>query len=616
MKFVKLNLATVWGDTAFVSRPQCQSSPGESVASVVLGAVLLGYAAFAVVSSLAAPTWEFDDAIPLLHGVLVQQGRTPNIDFSSFYPPLGPYVTAGLFTLLGRTIVATRIFGGAMYVLLILLATRLLRSHFPRFRPMAMIAVTLVAASIGKGIALPSWPGFGLSVVVLLAYLSCQTSPNGRPHRWRAIALAGILTGLALLYRLNFGAYVAAVVAVDLVIDWWWSGKARWSSDRLKSLSVSAAAFFIPMLVCFLGFCSWAYGTRMGAAISQFTITAQRTMLQHGFVELTFHIRLVFCALIFPAIWYCLRILKARGKLPWNALAVFSFDFGLLVLTIAWGNHVSIVGILLVSELVSVVFLQLFVHRLPRLEFCLILFYCFQLHYLLSRVDGFHSRFLPVVPVMLLPFLLLEDLDAREMKPGFLFNIVVLAVLGPAILVLFAAPQFRLSASRLANGTRLIGDVLRHPGLTDTDRVLGPTQPEAAWASVYPDFDELDAMRYLRGVTTSTEPIFVGVRDHSRVFFNDLRIYWLSGRTIGVKTFQLETRDATEPRVQREIIADLNQNNVQWMILDCHPEAGDETFLRRAYVGSTLLDDYIRTNFQEQARFGRFAVLREQCCVK
>jgi len=129
---------------------------------VVVGAVLFGYATLAVVCSLAAPTWEFDDAIPLLHGVLVQQGRVPNIDFSSFYPPLGPYVTAALFSLLGRTIVATRILGGAMYVLVILFATRLLRFHFPRSRPMAMIAVLLVAASIGKGIALPSWPGFGL----------------------------------------------------------------------------------------------------------------------------------------------------------------------------------------------------------------------------------------------------------------------------------------------------------------------------------------------------------------------------------------------------------------------------------------------------------------------
>ena len=610
VKFVTLSIPTVSGKTAFASRPQWQSWPGEKLASMVLGALLLGYTAFAVVSSLAAPSWAFDDAIPLVHGVLVQQGRIPSIDFFSFYPPLGPYVNAALFTLLGRTIVATRLFGGGVFCLVILLATRLFRSHFPHSVPIAMITVLLVAASIAKGIALPLWPGFGLSAVALLAYLSSQTSPNGRPHRWLAVALSGILTGLAVLYRLNFGAYVAAVVAVDLVINWWSSGKLRWKSDRLKSLSVTAAAFFIPMLICFFGFCFWVYGTRMVAAIAQFTVTAQRTMLHRGFVDLTYHMRLVSCAVVFPAGWYCLRILKARGKLPWSTLAVVAFDVGLLVLTVAWGNHVSIVAILVVAEFASVVFLQLFVQRLPRLEFCLILFYCFQLHYFLSRADGFHTRFLGVVPVMLLPFLLLEDVDTGKRNSAFFSKGVVLAVLGPAILVLFAAPQFRLSASRFTHGIRLIADVIRHPHLADTDRVLGPTRPEAAWASVYPDVDELDALRYLRAATSNADPIFVGVQDHSKVFFNDLRIYWLSGRPIGVKTFQLETGDATEPGVQRGIIADLNQNNVQWMIIDRHPEPGDETFIRRAYVGSTLLDSYIRTNYQEQARFGQFSVLR------
>jgi hypothetical protein len=93
---------------------------------------------------------------------------------------------------------------------------------------------------------------------------------------------------------------------------------------------------------------------------------------------------------------------------------------------------------------------------------------------------------------------------------------------------------------------------------------------------------------------------------------NDLRIYWLSSRPIGVRTFQLESGIATEAEVQREIIADLEQNHVQWLIIDRRPEAGDETFIRRGYVGSTLLDNYIRVNFQEQAHFDHFLVLRQQ----
>ena len=52
-----------------------------------------------------------------------------------------------------------------------------------------------------------------------------------------------------------------------------------------------------------------------------------------------------------------------------------------------------------------------------------------------------------------------------------------------------------------------------------------------------------------------------------------LRMYWLSGRPIGVKMFQLETRVATEAPVQRDIIADLERNQVTWIVLDSAPTA-------------------------------------------
>src|SRR5579864_2542042 len=62
----------------------------------VFQVVLWGYAIVAVLSSLAVWVDKFDDAIPLVHGMLIQQGRVPTVDFYSFYPPLGLYVDAAL----------------------------------------------------------------------------------------------------------------------------------------------------------------------------------------------------------------------------------------------------------------------------------------------------------------------------------------------------------------------------------------------------------------------------------------------------------------------------------------------------------------------------------------
>lgn len=156
----------------------------------------------------------------------------------------------------------------------------------------------------------------------------------------------------------------------------------------------------------------------------------------------------------------------------------------------------------------------------------------------------------------------------------------------------------------------LFADVLLHWPLTDSDRVLGSSPPEAAWASVYSDSDELRALRHLRQVTTNNDPIFVGVQDHSRIFYNNLRIYWLSGRPIGVRGFQLEDRIATEAAGQREIIHDLEQNHVNWAIIDRRQPGGDDDFAGRAYSGSGLLDAFVLKEFKEESPFGRYAILR------
>ena len=171
--------------------------------------------------------------------------------------------------------------------------------------------------------------------------------------------------------------------------------------------------------------------------------------------------------------------------------------------------------------------------------------------------------------------------------------------------------QFRPGLSRFPHGVTLLGDLVRDPHLTDTDRVLGPTPLQPHWASVYRDWQELQALRYVRARTRSSEPIFVGVANHSKVFWNDLRMYWLSDRPIGAKMFQLETRVATEAPVQQGIIADLERNQVMWIVLD-NALDGDDVWLKTGDEGSRLLDDYIAGHFAEEARFGPYMVLSKR----
>jgi hypothetical protein len=573
--------------------------------TIALRALLWGYLAVAAMASLAARVDEFDDSIPLLHGILVQQGRIPHLDFSYFYPPLGLYLNAVAFSLFGRTVFATRVVGILLYILVLLLTERFFQSRFPQSRPLVPAAVLLVAASIGSALNLAVWPGFAFSLITLLTYLCFQSGRNRR----LGIGISGILTGLALLYRVNFGAYVAVVILIDLLLQWWFSGEERWSLKRLRNGFLDLVAYAGPLIVCCVGFCLWAYGGNISAGVYQFTVKTQNIMYLRGFIILEYSAELV-CALVLPFGWFFFRILKGKDQLSAKALIPVIFAVVILGLAIVGRTHPSVAAIVVALELACVVFLHLWVYRLERSEFCVLLFLCCLLHYYLSRADLPHWRILPIIESMLVGFLVFSRFDEeKEEIASPVSRGTALAVLGAASCVLLAANDFRPAAVHMRNGPKVIASLIRHPDWSDTERLLGPAPPAPVWASIYSDEDELQTLRYLRTITGNNDPIFVGVKDHSRVFFSNLRIYWLADRPIGSKVFQLETRVATEPDVQQGIIADLERNGVKCVVLDLKQLEGDDTFRQIGYVGSKLLDEYIDGHFREEARFGKLAVL-------
>jgi len=559
-----------------------------------------------VIACFAGRVNMFDDAIPLVGGMLIQQGQTPNLDFYSFYPPLGLYVNAAAFELFGRSVFATRAINVVLYLWVLCLAARFFRIRFPYSRPLIPAAVLLVAASIGTTINSAPWPGFALSMATLLIYLDWLCGKRARI--WVVVTL-GILAGFAMLWRVNFGGYVAMVVAIDLLMQWWFRGDGRWDWRHLKCDLGTAAAFAIPLVVCCIGFCLWVYGRNVGVAVSEFVISSQKIMASAGFIELVLSRDIAFAVTLAPA-WFLFRILKGAEGVSVKALVVAACAVAFFSLTVLGGTHRSVAVLVAALELAAVVVLHIFVRRLERCEFCVVLFFVGLLHYFLVRADWDHERLLPVGAGMLLPFLLFSRFGPTDPEgESFVSKGTALVVVGAAIFHFVTSEAYRPTAYQVRMGMKILVSVAVHPGMMDTDRVLGPTSPGEAWESVYPDGDELQALRYVRARTRSTDPIFVGVQDHSKVWLNNLRIYWLADRPIGVRTFQLQTKVATEAPFQRETISDLERNNVRWLIIDCAPPSGDWTYTKQHYQGSKLLDEYIARNFRVQARFDHLAVL-------
>ncbi|MFN0104377.1 MAG: hypothetical protein ACKV2U_20100 [Bryobacteraceae bacterium] len=565
--------------------------------------LLWGFVAVNVVASFGVPVNEFDDAIPLVHGILVQQGRTPHLDFSYFYPPLGLYLNAASFHLLGRSVVATRVVNAVFYIMVLLLAGRFLRSRFPQFRVVVPAAVLVLAASIGAAVNLPVWPGFATSLAALLTYLCFLADIDRRRY---ILAASGVLTAVAFLYRLNFGAYVAAVVVFDMLLQWCFAGQERGTPAHLKKSLRDLFIYAGPLVFCIAGFCLLLYGSNIAAAVSEFTVKTHTVMQQRGFMNFVFSANLTI-ALTLPACWFVFRILEGEEVFPPKSLIPVAIALLLFGVAMAGRNRPVIVGILVILQLGAVLFLHIVVHRLERSEFCVLAFSCCVFHYFISRADWSHWRVLPAVDAILLSFLVISRPEKANSPGSSISKGTSMAVLLAAAFLLLATVEYRPSPNHLRSGAKVIASLAAQPHLSDTDRLFGPDRE--LWAALYPYANELRALHYVRERTGSTDPIFVGVQDHSRVFYNNLRLYWLAGRPIGTRVFQLETRVATEVAVQTKIIEDLERNGVNWIIIDCQPVPGDETFLAAAYVGSNLLDKYIASHYRENARYGQYAVL-------
>jgi hypothetical protein len=576
---------------------------------IALDAAVWAYALLAVLSFLGSPVNEFDDAIPLVDATLVQQGRVPNLDFYSFYPPLGLYIHAAVFNIFGKSIISSRVIGTFFYLTVLFLTGRFLKRRFPEWGPLVPVAVLLVAASIGAGLNLASWPGFALSLIALLSYLLSETCSE---TRLLSIAGSGLLTGIAIMYRINFGGYVLIVVVIDILLRWWLQGGGnRWSTDRFKRLVFTLATFTLPVLTTCLGFGLVVYGKYVARAASEFVVTAQKLMILRGFINLKYTTELVFLVML-PTTWFSFRILRESQTLSTKAFVPVVFAVANLLTILFYATRPSVASIGLVVVLGSVILLHLFVKRLEPAELVLLLYFCCQLHYFLGRAESAHSRWLPVIATLLLPFLLFQPREesAVRIAETQIPKGTALAVQFVVLVLCVTAWDFRPHMSWAQNGVKLLALRFGNPHVPDSDLLLGAGPASTAWSSVYPDKDEIAALRYLRSRSTPADPIFVGVADHSRVFWTDLRIYWLADRPIGTRTFQLETRVATEAPVQKEIISDLSRNRVRWMILDCAPVRGDDNFVEQAYQGSTLLDEFLRDHYREDARFGRYAVLR------
>jgi hypothetical protein len=124
------------------------------------------------------------------------------------------------------------------------------------------------------------------------------------------------------------------------------------------------------------------------------------------------------------------------------------------------------------------------------------------------------------------------------------------------------------------------------------------------------DQTRADAIRYIEARTRPNDVIFVGLSRHDRILGNDALFYFVGGWVPATKWYHFDPGLQTSKQIQTVMISDLQATKPHYAVLES--EWNDFSEPNESAVSSnvTLLDDFLRANFQPVQAFGKLTVLR------
>lgn len=510
-------------------RADAQTSPsvGLQVLLFVLAAALSGFTILREISP-------HDEGLMLQAGSRIASGQWPYRDFWTNYMPGQALVLALLAKIFGPSLLAWRVVRTLTDATVALLAYRLARRRAPESYALgAWLAVAgAMAFPTGPG---PNPPALALAFAAILA-------ARRRP------AVAGVLAGVACLFRLEIG--VAAIIGVALEAPI--GARARAAAIGVGCGLLTLAPFFVvasgAMWHDTLGF----YGIQ-GLQRLPFPLHFHGPVRPSKLIE--FYIPLIL--LIGLALWALATALRAGPRPAVYARAALGGGITATPRTPA---------------------------RIDPSSLSLVPLAVVGLAYLLGRADVFHLIPLAaVLPVMMAT-------AAAAARPAWL-RVALLCGLG-----LIA----------LHGLDRRAGQLLHPPALA---AVPGPAGDGVRTETA--DARALDSLeRSINRLTRPGEPIFVANPRHDRVTAGAPLLYVILGHPNPTRYDVMQPGVVTTASVQREIVDSLRQSQTRVVIrwLDPRADAIEPNGTARS-SGVHILDRYLAAIYRPHARFGVYQVL-------
>ena len=223
---------------------------------------------------------------------------------------------------------------------------------------------------------------------------------------------------------------------------------------------------------------------------------------------------------------------------------------------------------------------------------------------------GIIQMYLAIIPSLLLLAVLLQHCFSFPRFGRIAINIL-------AALSLLAAASFAYHDAKALYLTRL-----SVPQYLSSVAQRKLTPMETAWCEsnnpltrgfcFLPEEDRIRTIDYIRDRTLPGQTIYVGLIEHQKIFACDNILYFATERLPATRWSELDPDLESRLDVQTQMVQEFETDTPPYMVLDSEFERMNEPNDSSRKSGVTLLDDYIRSNYQQVATFGVMSVWKRR----
>jgi hypothetical protein len=213
--------------------------------------------------------------------------------------------------------------------------------------------------------------------------------------------------------------------------------------------------------------------------------------------------------------------------------------------------------------------------------------------------------YLCIIPSLLLIAVLLQY--GLAVSRAVRMAVVVLAALSVLTATWSSLHEIRgLQVYNVSVPERLWSSLERSP--PNLQAWCGSANPLTRGLCFLPDDDRIQTIGFMESHTSPGQRLYVGLTRHDRIFANDNIIYFAAERLPATKWSHLDPDLQSTYPIQAQMVRELEMNAPPYIVLDSEFDQLYEPNDSSRSSGVTLLDNYIRRNYQPVKTFGVMSV--------